>query len=157
MQENISIRKMVKDDLSVFLEIRNLSKEYLHDNTEFSMKECTTWFDEKNPQFFVIEFGGKMIGYFRTSNWKEDSLYIGADIHPNFRGKGLGYKSYLKFIELMNKNYSFNTFYLEVISTNIRAINLYKKLGFKQIGISDSKLIRDNQIIDSIVMKLEIS
>lgn len=157
MQEKIFIRKMIKSDLPNFLEIRNLSREYLHDDREFSIEDCIKWFDEKNPVFFVIQIDDNMIGYFRTSNWKENSVYIGADIHPNFRGKGFGYYSYLKFIDFISKNYGFDTLYLEVLSTNTRAINLYKKLGFQITDTSTNKLVRNNKTIDSILMELKIS
>jgi ribosomal protein S18 acetylase RimI-like enzyme len=44
---------------------------------------------------------------------------------------------------------------LEVLSTNIRAKNLYYKLGFIDIGVSEDKIIRDGIQVDSIIMELK--
>jgi ribosomal protein S18 acetylase RimI-like enzyme len=44
---------------------------------------------------------------------------------------------------------------LEVLSTNNRAKNLYNKLGFKEIGISDEKIVRNEVQIESIIMELK--
>lgn len=144
------------DDISVFLKIRNLSKEYLHNNSEFSIEQAQNWFIQTSPKFFLIEMDSNVIGYFRTSNWKNDTLYIGCDLHPDYRGMGIGYESYLKFIKKLKYEFGIKTIQLEVLSTNYRAIHLYKKLGFKEIGIADEKIIRNNQTIDSIIMESKI-
>jgi ribosomal protein S18 acetylase RimI-like enzyme len=44
---------------------------------------------------------------------------------------------------------------LEVLETNTRALNLYTKLGFEKVGISDEKIIRDGNTINSIIMSLD--
>jgi RimJ/RimL family protein N-acetyltransferase len=151
----LNIREMLVDDLPHFLEIRNLSKEFLHDNSTFTLEQSTEWFKKTNPIFYVIELGNVMIGYFRTSNWDGNSPYIGCDIHPDFRGLGLGYLSYLKFIDKIYNKFSISSLKLEVLSTNVRAKNLYYKLGFIDIGVSEDKIIRDGIQVDSIIMELK--
>ena len=151
----LNIREMLVDDLPHFLEIRNLSKEFLHDNSTFTLEQSTEWFKKTNPIFYVIELGNVIIGYFRTSNWDGNSPYIGCDIHPDFRGLGLGYLSYLKFIDRIYSEFNISSLKLEVLSTNVRAKNLYYKLGFIDIGISEDKIIRDGIQVDSIIMELK--
>ena len=151
----LNIREMLVDDLPFFLEIRNLSKEFLHDNSTFTLEQSTEWFKKTNPIFYVIELGNVIIGYFRTSNWDGNSPYIGCDIHPDFRGLGLGYLSYLKFIDRIYSEFNISSLKLEVLSTNVRAKNLYYKLGFIDIGISEDKIIRDGIQVDSIIMELK--
>jgi RimJ/RimL family protein N-acetyltransferase len=151
----LNIREMLVDDLPHFLEIRNLSKEFLHDNSTFTLEQSTEWFKKTNPIFYVIELGDIMIGYFRTSNWDGNSPYIGCDIHPDFRGLGLGYLSYLKFIDRIYSEFNISSLKLEVLSTNVRAKNLYHKLGFIDIGVSEDKIIRDGILVDSIIMELK--
>lgn len=147
-------REMIDDDLPKFLSIRNESKEFLHNNSEFSIEETKQWFHTTQPKFFIIELGQVMVGYFRTSNWEKDSLYIGCDIDSSLRGFGLGYLSYLKFMEFLKVKYEIKKFKLEVLSTNIRALNLYKKLGFKDIGVSENKIFRGDVEVESIIMEL---
>ena len=151
----LNIREMLVDDLPYFLEIRNLSKEFLHDNSTFTLEQSTEWFKKTNPIFYVIELGNVIIGYFRTSNWDGNSPYIGCDIHPDFRGLGLGYLSYLKFIDRIYSEFNISSLKLEVLSTNVRAKNLYYKLGFIDIGVSEDKIIRDGIQVDSIIMELK--
>jgi RimJ/RimL family protein N-acetyltransferase len=55
----------------------------------------------------------------------------------------------------MYNEFNVNSIKLEVISTNVRAKNLYHKLGFVKIGISEDKVIRDGVEIDSIIMELK--
>jgi len=152
----VKFRKMEVSDLPTFLEIRNLSKEFLHNNSSFTLDQAISWFNKDKPKFFIIELGETTIGYFRTSNSESGiGLYIGCDIHPDFRGFGLGYLSYVKFIKKLYDEFNFQTISLEVLETNTRALNLYTKLGFEKVGISDEKIIRDGNTINSIIMSLD--
>lgn len=157
MKSELVIREMTINDISDFIRIRNECKEYLHDNSEFSVEQATSWFIKTTPKFYIIEYENKTIGYFRTSNWEKDKLYIGCDIDVEYRGKGLAYESYLLFIEKLKKEYHIKKIQLEVLSNNQRAINLYNKLGFKQIGVTDNKIIRNENTLESIVMELKLS
>ena len=142
----IGIREMVEFDLPFFTEVRNeCANEYLHDSRTFLSEETLDWFLTTRPNYYIIEFNNKKIGYFRTSNYNpdENSIYIGCDIHKDYRGKGLGYESYLKFIPFISKKFNLKKINLEVLSTNTRAKNLYKKLGFV-FNHEKSKIILKN-------------
>lgn len=157
LEIDVFIREMKIEDIPTFLEIRNECKEYLHNNSHFTLEESIKWFNDTNPNFYIIEFGGKTIGYFRTSNLNVDekTIYLGCDIHSDYRGYGLAYISYLKFIKILYKKFDLNSIKLEVLSTNYRAINLYNKLGFRKKGISGEKIKRNNIEIDSIIMEFK--
>lgn len=152
---NINFREMSSNDLPRFLDIRNETKDFLHNNTNFTLEQASEWFINNKPKFYIIELGDNIIGYFRTSNWGNQYLYIGCDIHKDFRGFGLGYISYLKFINKIFTEFDIDTIKLEVLSTNTRAKNLYDKLGFKTIGVSEEKINRNGLEIDSIIMELK--
>lgn len=153
---NLNFRKMEISDLPKFLEIRNVSREFLHNNSEFTLDNAIEWYNKYNPIFYMIELGENVIGYFRTSNWENKSMYLGCDLNPNYRGYGLGYVSYIGFIKKINNEFELDNIKLEVLSTNIRAKNLYNKLNFKTIGISEEKIIRNNEEIESIIMELKL-
>lgn len=53
----------------------------------------------------------------------------------NEQGKGYGEDALRCFIDFMFKNLNLNKIELTTMKENIRAQNLYKKLGFKEIGI----------------------
>lgn len=121
------------NDLPFLNEIRNESREFLHDNSYYSLEDTYNWFIETNPEFYIIYDDDIPIGYFRTSNLTKESIYIGCDIHKDHRGKGIGYKAYLEFMPFIAKKHNLKKLKLEVLSSNERAFNLYKKLGFKII------------------------
>lgn len=131
----MEIREMVKDDLSFFNEVRNNSIGFLHDNTKYSLEDNINWFEENKPIFFIVEVNNEPIGYFRTSNWTKDTLYIGMDIHPSHRGLGYANKAYKSFINILGEKYGIKKIYLEVLTSNKRAINIYNKLNFTIIEL----------------------
>lgn len=155
MNFRINFREMSLTDLPVFLDIRNEAKDFLHNDSIFDLEQAKDWFIKNQPKFYIIELGENVIGYFRTSNWENGSMYIGCDIHQDFRGFGLGYISYLKFINKIFTEFDIHTIKLEVLSTNLRAKNLYDKLGFRTIGVSEDKIKRNGLEIDSIIMELK--
>ena len=104
----------------------------------------------------LITLDDERIGYFRLSNYSDvnKNIYIGADISPKFKGKGLGKLSYEKFIPFLFESYDLNKISLEVLSNNIIALNLYKKLGFVTEGVKRQEVYKNNQWIDSIIMSI---
>lgn len=153
----ISFKRLEETDLEFLNEVRNnCAIEYLHDSRIFSLSDTLNWFKTTHPNYYIILNKGKKIGYFRLSNHSiiNQNIYIGADLHPKFWGKKLAYPSYQKFIGYLFFNYNLNKISLEVLSTNIRAYNLYKKLGFIQEGIKRQEVFKQNQFIDSIIMSL---
>lgn len=147
---------MTLGDIEFFNITRNLSKDFLHDNSEFSLEENKKWFLEKKPDFYIIYNDLEKIGYFRTSNLsiKNKNIFIGADLHPNFRGNGYAYQAYKIFIPYIFEKYDLHKISLEVLNTNNVAFNLYKKLGFLYEGTKREEIFRNNLYIDSIIMSI---
>lgn len=145
--------QMSIEDLPKFLEIRNQSTEFLHNDTKFTLEQATKWFNTEKPLFYTMKIGDKMIGYFRTSNYANDCMYIGCDIDPIYRGYKLAQMGYRDFIKRIYEKFNLKMIRLEVLSTNDRGIHLYNKLGFKTIGVLNNKIKRNNQEIDVILME----
>jgi len=104
---------------------------------------------------------GRLIGYFcqgksaripteECYNYSDDKLDIGLGMHPALCGRGMGYEFLLCGIEYMTKTTTHVPLRLTVASFNLRAISLYKKVGFvveravthKRSGISFLIMIR---------------
>lgn len=130
------IRKLIKDDLPFLLEIRNECYLFLHDPRTFTLEECIEWFESTNPKYYILEYLGERLGYFRTSCWTQNSVYIGLDIHKNYRGKGYAVSAYELFMDILEKE----VYYLRVLTSNKRALHIYKKLGFEIIGSDKDSL-----------------
>jgi RimJ/RimL family protein N-acetyltransferase len=153
----ISFRRLEEKDLEFLNEVRNYCAEkYLHDSRTFSLNDTLSWFKLTHPNYYVILNEGEKIGYFRLSNHSivNQNIYIGADLHPNFWSKKLAYPSYQKFIDYLFINYDLNKISLEVLSINVRAYNLYKKLGFVQEGVKRQEIFKQDKFVDSIIMSL---
>ena len=146
-----------EEDLGFINKIRNgYASEFLHNSDSFSLEETVEWFNKTNPQYYIINYLGDKIGYFRLTNFSDSSksVYVGADISPEFTGEGLGYKSYLEFIPFLFEKYNLNKINLEVLSTNERAIHLYKKLGFQVEGTKREEVLKNGRWVDSIMMSI---
>ena len=148
---DIKIRKMFKSDLPFFNEVRNHSYMFLHDKNDYTLEDNIEWFKSLKTPFFIVEIEKESIGYFRTSNWVNDTLYIGMDIHKKYRGLGYSTPSYVKFIKLLKDKFNINTIFLEVLTSNKRAINIYNKLDFTIIGVEPH-----DEVDKTIKMKLEL-
>ena len=154
MSTEIAISPMDISDADFVLEIRNhdATRLYIHDQRSFTKDEFVQWFQNNKPEWYIVRKDSTPFGYFRTSNQDEKSysIWIGMDIHPNFRGKGLAKPAYAKFFSFL-KSEGYENFSLEVLSHNFVAINLYRDLGFVE---TDRK--PHQQKIDSIKMELRI-
>lgn len=133
--------EMVDEDLDWFLNIRNSCVGCLHDSTTYSIEECREWFKRlpANKTYYKIMEEGFYIGYFRTEikdfpymdDTKLKIMYIGADLHEDYRGRGLAKQAYIEFMEAARKELKVEYFELEVLGDNIVAYNLYRSLGFE--------------------------
>ena len=152
-----NFRMMKSEDVSFVNSIRNgYAEDFLHDSRTFTDEECLSWFNETNPKFYIINYFGYDIGYFRTSDHdiKNKKICIGCDIHPEFTGHGHGYLAYKAFLDFLFKRNDLNKIYLEVLANNSRAIHLYEKLGFVLEGIKREDVLKNNQYIDSKIMSI---
>ena len=153
-RNNIIIRKMSYDDLQQVKNIRDASLEFLDTQVSFSLEETQNWFNATKPDWYIIEIQNKVAGYIRTSNHdqRNKNLYIGLDLHPEFRGHGYAFQSYQMFMEWL-KLIGFLSVSLKVQISNFVAYNLYRKLGFIPIGIIPNAVIKNNNSqVDSIIM-----
>lgn len=155
---NLIIRKIIEFDLPYVNEIRNLSSDFLHHDDKFTIHQTREWFYRNGPDWWSIlnQEDNQLIGYFRVSDWskKNKNLYIGADIHPDFRGRGIASRVYPSFMKFLFLERDLNKISLEVLSTNERAHHLYKKLGFRYDGTKRQEIMKNGRWIDSIMMSI---
>lgn len=157
---NLSFDKIKLEDLSFLCKVRNLyAQDFLHDSRTFTISQTVEWFEKTKPDFWIIkdiDLQNQRIGYFRLSNHSttNKNIYVGADIAPEFRGLGYAKKAYNTFIPWLFKNYDLNKISLEVLSTNLVAIELYKKLGFVKEGVKRQEVLKGNVFVDSIIMSI---
>ena len=154
---SIEFKKISIEDVPFVNDVRNrYAEDFLHTNNQYTLEESYDWFLKTNPDFWIIFKNELRVGYFRLSNYSSENknIYIGADISEEFSGKGIATESYKKFIPFVFEKYNLNKISLEVLSTNERAIHLYKKLGFKLEGIKREEILKKEKFVDSILMSI---
>lgn len=153
----ITFVKLQRQDIPFLNEVRNECAEtYLHNSTTFSLEQSYSWFDKTNPMFYIVFNDNIKIGYFRLSDYSSinNNILVGMDIHKDFRGKGLAFESYCRFIPFIINTYNLHKVSLEVLSTNTRAHNLYVKLGFVTEGKKRQEVNKNGTYVDSIFMSI---
>lgn len=153
----LTFRPLSRDDIPFLTSVRNeCAEQFLHTSAKFSVDQAYMWFDTNKPMFYTILLNDVKIGYFRVTNYSETNrnLYIGADLHKDYRGKGLAYEAYRLFIPFIIKQYNLHKVSLEVLATNVRAYNLYVKLGFVNDGIKRQEVYKHGDFVGSIVMSI---
>ncbi|MAO22830.1 MAG: hypothetical protein CMJ25_18935 [Phycisphaerae bacterium] len=143
MKDGFSLRKFQAEDVPFFNKVRNSCSQYLHDKKKYSLEDSLKWFDSTNPDYFLLLYDDKKAGYFRTKTVGGE-FFVGLDLAEEFRGKKLAVKAYGYFFSIfVRKDY-----YIYVDKNNLRAYNLYLKLGFEVQG---DEIVND---LPSIKMKL---
>ncbi len=109
----------------------------------------------KNQYWYVAEENGKVIGLGILMNHgnlrKKHVGVITLMVNSDYQNKGIGS---LLMDKLINLSESLNIIRLElcVFRDNYKAINLYKKFGFKEEGIKVKSALKNGEYIDEIMM-----
>ena len=121
------IREAVQDDFDKILENEQACYDVPWSLT--SLKACFN----KDYSFLVLEHQEINIGHMIVQ-WVLDEAHLhNVCIIPQFQSKGLG-KDWLTHLIGMATQRSCRVIFLEVRQSNFKAIQLYTKLGFCQIG-----------------------
>ncbi|EOU2042207.1 MAG: GNAT family N-acetyltransferase [Clostridium perfringens] len=109
----------------------------------------------KNQYWYVAEENGKVIGLGILMNHgnlrKKHVGVITLMVNSDYQNKGVGS---LLMDKLINLSESLNIIRLElcVFRDNYKAINLYKKFGFKEEGIKVKSALKNGEYADEIMM-----
>ncbi len=103
---------------------------------------------EDNPQ--------EIIGRLRIQNInaQNNNCEVGIDISKSHRGKGYGKKSYHMLLKFLFEEFNMNMVYLRVADFNVRAKDLYLKVGFQETGRFPQFFYRKGQYWDYILMSI---
>uniref|UniRef100_UPI0039ED0F7E GNAT family N-acetyltransferase n=1 Tax=Clostridium perfringens TaxID=1502 RepID=UPI0039ED0F7E len=156
---NLKIRDIEIEDYKEISKIRKMSGVMENilsnkDEEEESIKEKIINMD-KNQYWYVAEENGKVIGLGILMNHgnlrKKHVGVITLMVNSDYQNKGVGS---LLMDKLINLSESLNIIRLElcVFRDNYKAINLYKKFGFKEEGIKVKSALKNGEYIDEIMM-----
>jgi len=102
-------------------------------------KLFVNFFNSAHPYAFVLKNRDKPIGYFAFRKARDYCELDYFAIDKEYQGKGLS-KLLLSKIVSLSGNTGLGKIKLSVRNSNKRAIDLYKKYGFKAVGKNKNKL-----------------
>lgn len=121
------MRLLTNQDLSAVLAIEN--QVYDFPWSEQIFKDCLL---AGYSSWALIE-GDQVIGYALLSIAVEEAHILNICIDPAFQRAGFA-TTFVKQLFIVARQQKANNIFLEVRPTNIAAVKLYEKLGFKEVG-----------------------
>ena len=136
---------MDKNHISKVVELETLCF-----SSPWSEKALEEELENPNAVFLVTEDGTGYIGCHFVCG---DGAMTNLAVHPEHRRKGIG-KQLLLALEEEAKKLDAETISLEVRKSNLSAINLYEKMGYKTVGERPNFYTKPTE--NAVLMTLEI-
>ncbi|MEH6990775.1 arsinothricin resistance N-acetyltransferase ArsN1 family A [Cytobacillus firmus] len=162
MTSETVVREARKADLVAILEIYNQGIEDRIATLETEKKDLSymaKWFEQHQCRYCVLaaEIGGQVIGWASVNPYSSRCAYDGvADlsiyIAREFRGKGAGGKL-LSALEKKARENKFHKLVLFTFPFNELGQSLYKKMGFREVGIFLNQGVLDGEFVDVMAME----
>ncbi|MFD6439103.1 arsinothricin resistance N-acetyltransferase ArsN1 family A [Peribacillus sp. NPDC060186] len=156
------IREAMEADIDSIKEIYNQGIEDRVATLETEMKDQTymeEWFAKHIGRYKVIvaDQEGEIVGWASLNQYNGRDAYKGvADlsvyISRDHRGKGIG-GLLLRSIEKLAKENDFNKIVLFTFPFNQMGQGLYKKRGYREVGVFKNQGILDGEFVDVMAME----
>ena len=127
-QAVVSYRPMKKSDITTIVEIEK--QVYQFPWSEKTFRDCLN----AGYHCLISERIGEIISYGIISIGAGESHVMNLCVSPKFQKQGFGIDMVKKLIDLARYHRA-DTMFLEVRPSNTAAIELYKKMGFNEIGL----------------------
>jgi len=158
----ITLRAADKNDIKLFHKWSNdySLRTFIGPQLPTSLDEQEKIFERnqnnENRKVLIIINASIDIGYiYLDFDWQNSKVALSIAIgEKDYQNKGLGKDSVLAALNLVFDNFKFNKCYLYVFTSNIRAIKLYEKCGFKKEGILRQDYQINGSYQDRLIMSL---
>lgn len=159
----VLIRNIREDDeekfLSMLIQLDNETKFMLYEPGERKRdvdKIRSMIKDAHQSSFiYIVEDNGKLVGFLLAKrghvNRIKHRAYIVIGIIKSYTGKGIG-KRLLNELDNWATDNGVTRLELTVMKHNERAINLYKKMGYKVEGVKEKSFVVDENYVDEYYM-----
>lgn len=141
------IRRMEEADLSQVCAIEQqiFSEPWTQEDFQQALKN-------KNNGYLVAEVDGQVAGYCGYWGIPPEGYIYNVAVQKEYRRQLIGYQLLCKLIEMAKVN-GIQALSLEVRYSNTPAIQLYKRLGFEEVGIRKDFYSKPTE--DAIIMWLK--
>ena len=159
---SITTRHMGWRDIWWARNVRNnpLTRHFLGDHSLIGRWQQIRWFNrmnrDKSKARLIVLWNDIRVGIARIDSidHQNQSLCIGMDIDPKWRGFGLAQAAYKALFIHFFKTFKYHRLWLLVASDNDRAIHIYQKLGFTTEGTQKEAILKNGKWIDYHYMAL---
>ena len=143
------------------MEIKGLSKKYIKSlaalekecfSTPWSEKLFTDDLSNENAEFFLAVKNDEVLGYVGLYNILGDGYITDIAVFEKYRKQGIATELIVNLLRYAKQN-NMNFVTLEVRKSNLKAINLYTKMGFHTVG--ERKNYYTNPVEDAVLMTKE--
>ncbi len=127
-RNRVTLAPMSQDDLDAVIAIEQTA--YSHPWTRGNFR------DSLNPLFMAqcLWLDGELLGYFLAMHGVEEMHLLNITVAPDRQGQGWG-RMMLDALSLMSRHAGAQWLWLEVRQSNLRALKVYERYGFKQVSI----------------------
>ncbi len=171
--EKIIIRHVKRSDVNgIWKNFNEVVEEGIYLPVLFpvtSQFEKQSWYDnlKKANEICIVadnldlKYPSNIVGQCEITNVEWDAAihvgHLGIIINKKYRDMGIGYNLIGAAIRESKKLNNKDKLILSCFSTNERALNLYKKIGFKVIGVRKKQFYIESEYHDEVLMELFIS
>lgn len=158
----LTIRPAAPDDIDSILRIYNQGIEDRIATLETEAKDeiyMKAWYQDHQGRYSILvaEREGAVIGWASLNPYSQRCAYNGvADlsiyIDRVFRGHGVG-SLLLKALEQIALEQNFNKIVLFTFPFNLGGQGLYRKMGYRQVGVFEKQGVMDGALIDVLIME----
>ncbi|MBD8050371.1 ribosomal protein S18-alanine N-acetyltransferase [Limnohabitans sp. JUR4] len=123
-----TLRTMTPEDLDAVMAIEQTA--YSHPWSRGNFR------DSLNPLFdaHCLWLDGELLGYFLAMHGVEEMHLLNITVAPSRQGQGWGHMM-LDALSLISRSQGAQWLWLEVRQSNVRALQVYERYGFRQISI----------------------
>lgn len=145
-----TLRSMTLDDLDAVMAIEQTAYGHPWSRGHFR--------DSLNPLFDAqcLWLEGELMGYFLAMRGFEEMHLLNITVAPSRQGQGWGHMM-LDALSLLSRHEGAQWLWLEVRQSNLRALQVYERYGFRRVSIRKDYYPADRQQREhAVVMSLKL-
>ena len=153
---NIYLRLIERKDIGILYRLCNEEKVKRYNMISKYTEESSKAGSNLRKALSIINEKNVLVGFitYKESNYCKNAYSIGITIGSRYWDRGYGQDSIRVLLKYLFNELGAIRVELEVMKSNLRARNCYKKCGFKEEGILRNKYYMDGEYDDIIIMGL---
>lgn len=128
MNSNVAIRPTITTDIPTIAAIEKAA--HIDPWPESILSDCL----EVGYFFYSLIYEQQVIGYLIWMRAIDECHLLTITVHPDYQGRGFG-RQLLEYVIQSAQQKHLSLVFLEVRESNVAAISLYEKFGFKRVGL----------------------